>query len=64
MVDRQKLEMILFKRFPGATPQQVASATNAIMGLDDDWEEVALPFGSQRPLDVFVEFRILRRRAE
>ena len=40
MLDRQKIEAILTRRFPGATLAQVAAATNAIMGLDDEWEEV------------------------
>jgi len=40
MVDRQKIETILTRRFPGAGYQQVAAAANAIMGLGDEWEEV------------------------
>ena len=40
MLDRQKLESILGRRFPGAPRQQVAAAANAIMGLPDEWEEV------------------------
>ncbi|MGE3959962.1 MAG: hypothetical protein AB7H96_24855 [Vicinamibacterales bacterium] len=40
MLDRQKVEAILSRRFPGATRDQVASAANAIMGLSDEWEEV------------------------
>lgn len=40
MLDRQKVEAILGRRFPGATRDQVAAAANAIMGLPDDWEEV------------------------
>lgn len=39
MLDRQKLEVILTRRFPEGSPQQVAAAANAIMGLDDEWEE-------------------------
>lgn len=34
MIDRQQLESILQRRFPGATLVQVAAAANAIMGLD------------------------------
>ncbi len=41
MVDREKLLAVLCKRFPTATPQQVAAAANAIMGLDDEWQEVS-----------------------
>jgi hypothetical protein len=33
MIDRQQLESILLRRFPGAPLDQVAAATNAIMGL-------------------------------
>ncbi len=40
MLDRQKLESILSRRFPGAPKEQVAAAANAIMGLPDEWEEV------------------------
>jgi hypothetical protein len=40
MLDRQKVEAILTRRFPGATRDQVAAAANAIMGLSDEWEEV------------------------
>jgi len=38
MVDRQKLETILLRRFPGAKLDQIAAAANAIMGLDDGRE--------------------------
>ena len=76
MFDRQKLEAILRCRFPGATDQQVAAAANAIMGLDDEWEEVrgqheelGLPCSSDcrdicylaREFDRGAEFRVLRR---
>jgi len=40
MLDRQKVEAILTRRFSGATRDQVAAAANAIMGLSDEWEEV------------------------
>ena len=40
MVDRQKIEAILRRRFPGSTTHVVAAAANAIMGLDDEWEEI------------------------
>jgi hypothetical protein len=42
MLDRQKIETILSRRFPGAKHDQVAAAANAIMGLGEDWEEVPL----------------------
>lgn len=34
MIDRQQLESILGRRFPGAPLEQIAAAANAIMGLD------------------------------
>ena len=34
MIDRQQLESILIRRFPGAPLAQIAAAANAIMGLD------------------------------
>ena len=34
MIDRQRLESILARRFPGALLAQIAAAANAIMGLD------------------------------
>ena len=40
MVDRQKIETILARRFPGSTTQVVATAANAIMGLYDEWQEI------------------------
>lgn len=43
MVDRQKVETILRRRFPGADLSQIAAAANAIMGLDDEWEAVERP---------------------
>jgi hypothetical protein len=33
MLDRQQLEALLSKRFPGATQQQIAAAVNAIMAM-------------------------------
>ena len=43
MIDRQKVEAILRRRFPGSDLRQVAAAANAIMGLGDEWEEVQRP---------------------
>jgi hypothetical protein len=34
MIDRQQLESILSRRFPGAPLAQIAAAANAIMGLN------------------------------
>jgi hypothetical protein len=64
MLDRQKVETILIRRFPGASREQVAISANAIMGLGEEWEEV----GSHDFLALTVqrtegaEFRVLRRR--
>jgi hypothetical protein len=41
MLDREKVLAVLKRRFPGAAPEQVAAATNAIVGLDDEWIELA-----------------------
>jgi hypothetical protein len=76
VIDRQKLEVLLSRRFPGAATGQIAAAANAIMGLDDDWEEVGddtvygYRFGGTcvdicdiaRAAQSGAEFRLLRRR--
>ena len=41
MIDREKVLSVLLKRFPGAAPQQLAAAANAIVGLEDEWEDVS-----------------------
>lgn len=43
MIDREKVLVVLHKRFPGATADQVAAAANAIVGLPDEWEDVTGP---------------------
>jgi hypothetical protein len=40
MLDREKIVAVLRRRFPGAASDQVAAAANAIVGLDDEWEEL------------------------
>ena len=64
MLDRQKIEAILTRRFPGATRPQIAAAANAIMGMDDEWEE--LPWHElgdrARKGDRGAELRFFRRR--
>ncbi len=66
MLDRQKIEAILRRRFPGATHRDVAAAANAIMGLSDEWEEVEDPIESEaylkREEGDGSEFRLFRRR--
>jgi hypothetical protein len=79
MLDRQKLETILSRRFNGAAREQIAAAANAIMGLGEEWEEVdsqeheelGYHFSVQcndicslaRQAAQGTEFRLLRRRA-
>jgi hypothetical protein len=41
MVDREKVLAVLTRRFPGSRPDQRAAAANAIVGLDDEWEDVS-----------------------
>lgn len=41
MVDREKVLTVLVKRFPGAKPDQLAAAANAIVGLEEEWEDVS-----------------------
>ena len=41
MVDREKVLAVLTRRFPGSRPDQLAAAANAIVGLDDEWEDVS-----------------------
>lgn len=77
MLDRQKVEAVLSRRFPGAASDQVAAAANAIMGLADEWEEVlhedraahyhsSIDCGSACQLisggEPGEEFRLFRRR--
>jgi hypothetical protein len=78
MIDRQKLETLLSRRFPGSRRDQIAAAANAIMGLEDEWEELSQEqdFGYNysvqcadicvlaREAEAGTEFRVLRRRAE
>jgi hypothetical protein len=40
MVDREKVLAVLMRRFPGAQPDQFAAAANAIVGLEEEWEDV------------------------
>jgi len=62
MLDRQKLEAVLSKRFPGSKYDQIAAAANAIMGLDDEWEEVVDTGEAARGEKDAIECRVLRRR--
>ncbi len=40
MIDRERVLAVLSGRFPDATVDQLAAATNAIVGLPDEWEDV------------------------
>jgi hypothetical protein len=40
MVDRQKVLAVLRNHFPDASDDVADGATNAILGLDEEWEEV------------------------
>jgi hypothetical protein len=66
MLDRQKIETILARRFPGASRDQVAVSANAIMGLDEEWEELPChDFGAlATQVAEGVEIRVLRRRPQ
>lgn len=65
MLDRQKVEAILGRRFTGAARDQVAAAANAIMGLSDEWEEVphdASDCYLTGDVEPDIEFRVFKRR--
>jgi len=66
MLDRQKVETILSRRFPGASRDQVAVSANAIMGLDEEWEELQYHDVQTLAADIAdgVEIRVLRRRPQ
>jgi hypothetical protein len=53
MVDRERVLTVLRRRFPTAPPDEIAAAANAIVGLEDEWEE----------LEFRDDFRVLVRRA-
>ena len=40
MLDREKILAVLHKRFPNATPADLAATANALVGLEDEWEDV------------------------
>jgi hypothetical protein len=64
-MDRQEVETILLRRFPGATRDQVAVSANAILGLHEEWEELHCHHFEQLAAERAEgeEFRIFRRRS-
>ena len=77
MVDREKVLAVLTRRFPEARADQLAAAANAIVGLEEEWEDVSArqeEFGynfSAQCCDICYlaqqiergdQFRIFRRR--
>ena len=63
MIDRQKVETILRKRFQSANWAEVAAAANAIMGLGDEWLEIDCRDATcvARELEAGAEIRVFRR---
>ena len=64
MVDREKVLAVLRRRFPGAAAADIAAATKAIVGLEDDWSEVECTDLREllERLRSGHEFRILERQ--
>ena len=78
MLDREKVLAVLHKRFPTAAPADLAAAANAIVRLEDEWEDVTAhepEFGYHfsvqcgeicylaEQTDRGGQFRVFRRRA-
>lgn len=63
MIDREKVLAVLRRRFPGASEMDQAAAANAIVGLEDEWREVACTDLHELVgrLRAGYEFRILER---
>lgn len=40
MIDREKVVTVLRRRFPAARVEDIAAAANAIVGLEDEWEDI------------------------
>jgi len=64
MIDREKVLTVLRRRFPDASPGQLAAAANAIVGLDDEWDVVEAHNLAEiiDHLRRGAEFRLLERR--
>ena len=66
MVDREKVLTVLRRRFPDATAVQLASAANAIVGLEEEWDVVE-PRNLADLIDRLrrgAEFRLIERRSD
>ena len=69
MLDREKIVAVLKRRFPGSGADQIAAAATAIVGLEDEWEEVpALSIGPcqsvcrlQEAVEQGNNFKLFRR---
>lgn len=40
MVDREKVIVVLRRRFPAARPEEIAAAANAIVGLEPEYSAI------------------------
>ena len=70
MLDREKIVAVLRRRFAGAGTDQIAAAANAIVGLEDEWEEFTLTEATPcsescylaRAIKDGSHFKVLQRR--
>ena len=63
MLDREKVLAVLKYRFPTASRDAVAAAANAIVGLEDEWEELRSEELPEPPRAIGEQdIRIYRRR--
>ena len=42
MVDREKVIVVLRRRFPAARPEDIATAANAIVGLEPEYQAIEI----------------------
>ena len=61
MVDREKVLAVLKNRFPQASPDVIAAAANAIVGLEDEWEAIEPTEGTLLSMGE-SDIRIYRKR--
>ena len=63
MVDREKVLAVLKNRFPDASAGTIAAAANAIVDLDEEWEEVRNEEQSAKATTISPQdIRVYRRR--